>query len=124
MITPGVWFDYLFPELITIEENTIIGEEAGIATHEFLHQEYHVGPVHIGKGCLIGGRAGVLCGVRIGDGATISAMTLVHKHVPPGAFALGVPMKILRGQPERGTSERSQQPPPAEPSPDKVPVSV
>lgn len=37
--------------------------------------------------------ATVLPGVTIGDGAVISAMSLVHKDVGPGEFGAGVPLK-------------------------------
>jgi len=34
--------------------------------------------------------------VRIGDGATVSAMSLVNRDIPPGAMAGGVPARVLR----------------------------
>ncbi len=38
----------------------------------------------------------VLKGVRIGEGALISAMSLVRKDVPPHSLAAGIPAKILK----------------------------
>ncbi|MEC2008393.1 heptaprenylglyceryl phosphate O-acetyltransferase, partial [Bacillus subtilis] len=37
----------------------------------------------------------ILPGVKIGDGAVVSAGTLVHKDVPAGAFVGGNPMRII-----------------------------
>ncbi|GBE54886.1 putative lipopolysaccharide biosynthesis O-acetyl transferase WbbJ [archaeon BMS3Bbin15] len=42
----------------------------------------------------------VLPGVEIGDNSKISAMSLVNRDIPEGAFAGGVPIKILKGDKE------------------------
>lgn len=44
---------------------------------------------------MIGANTTILPGVEIGDGAVISAGTLVHKDVPPGAFVGGNPMRLI-----------------------------
>lgn len=89
--------DVFFPELIDVGENCIIGFNTVILGHEFLVGEWRIGPVKIGRDVLIGANSTILAGVVIGDGATIGAGTVVHKDVPPGAFAVGAPMQILRG---------------------------
>ena len=43
---------------------------------------------------MIGANTTILPGVTIGDGAVVSAGTLVHKDVPAGAFVGGNPMRI------------------------------
>jgi acetyltransferase-like isoleucine patch superfamily enzyme len=95
-IASGVTLDYFFPELIEIGPHTIVGMNAMILTHEFLHDRLRTGDVSIGAHCLIGANSTLLAGVSVGDGATVSAMSLVHKGVPVGAFAGGVPIQILR----------------------------
>jgi acetyltransferase-like isoleucine patch superfamily enzyme len=91
----GVTMDVFFPQLISIGDNTIIGYNTVILAHEFLIAELRTGPVEIGKGVMIGANATILPGVRIGDGATISACSLVNKDVPAGALAGGVPARLL-----------------------------
>lgn len=86
--------DIMFPEQITVGDHTIIGYNTTILAHEYLTDEYRVGPVEIGSRVMIGANTTILPGVRIGDGAVVSAMTLVNKDIPPGAFAGGNPMVI------------------------------
>jgi acetyltransferase-like isoleucine patch superfamily enzyme len=97
-IASGVTLDYFFPELIEIGENTIVGMDAMILTHEFLHDRLRTGKVTIGRNTLVGAQSMILAGVTVGAGAKISAMSLVHKSVPIGAFVGGNPLRILRHQ--------------------------
>jgi acetyltransferase-like isoleucine patch superfamily enzyme len=94
-IASGVTLDYFYPELIEIGDDTIVGMDAMILTHEFLHDRLRVGAVRVGRGVLVGANSTVLVGVSIGDGARISAMSLVHKSVPAGAFVGGNPLRVL-----------------------------
>ncbi len=87
-------FDVFFPQLISIGDNTIIGYNVTVLTHEFLVREYHKGPVEIGAGVLIGSNSTILPGVRIGDGAVVGAGSLVNRDIPPGALAAGVPARV------------------------------
>lgn len=87
--------DTMFPEHIYIGDNTIIGYNTTILAHEYLTEEYRIGDVKIGSHVMIGANTTILPGVTIGDGAIVSASTLVHKDVPPGAFVGGNPMQII-----------------------------
>src|SRR5699024_511514 len=87
--------DVMFPEKISVGDNSIIGYNTTILAHEYLIKEYRLGPVTIGSHVMIGANTTILPGVTIGDGAIVSAGTLVHKDVPPGVFAGGNPMKII-----------------------------
>ena len=93
--------DVFFPQLISIGDNTIIGFNTVILGHEFMTHEWRTGKVDIGKDVTIGANCTVLPGVRIGDGATVSAMSLVNKDVPAGAFVGGIPIKSLRRRTKR-----------------------
>ncbi len=90
-----VFPDLMFPELISVGNNTIIGFNTTILCHEYLVEEYRLGKVEIGDNVMIGANSTILPGVKIGDGAVVSAGTLVHRDVPPGAFAGGNPMRII-----------------------------
>jgi acetyltransferase-like isoleucine patch superfamily enzyme len=87
--------DIFYPELIEIGDNTIIGYNATILAHEYLIEKKRTGPVVIGKNVLIGANTTVLAGVVIGDGACISAGSLVNEDIPAGAFAGGVPARVI-----------------------------
>lgn len=95
-IALGVQFDIFFPENIEIGENTIIGYGATILSHEFLVKGLKTGPVKIGSNVLVGANSTVLAGVQIGDGATVSSMSLVNQDVRVGDFVGGVPARRLR----------------------------
>lgn len=90
-----VMLDVMFPEKISVGKNTVIGYNTTILAHEYLIKEYRLGTVEIGDEVLIGANSTILPGVTIGDGAIVSAGTLVHKDVPAGAFVGGNPMKII-----------------------------
>ncbi|WP_409251961.1 acyltransferase [Bacillus sp. SCS-153A] len=90
-----VMLDVMFPEKISVGRNTVIGYNTTILAHEYLIKEYRLGDVEIGSEVMIGANTTILPGIRIGDGAIVSAGTLVHKDVPPGAFVGGNPMKVI-----------------------------
>lgn len=94
-----VMMDTMFPERISIGSNSIIGYNTTILAHEYLIDEYRLGDVKIGSRVMIGANSTILPGVTIGDGAVVSAATLVNADVPAGAFVGGNPMRIIR-QPE------------------------
>lgn len=87
--------DTMFPERITVGDNTVIGFNTTILAHEYLIEEYRLGDVKIGSNVMIGANSTILPGIEIGDGAIVSAMTLVHKDVPAGTMVGGNPMQII-----------------------------
>lgn len=87
--------DVMFPEKITVGENSVIGYNTTILAHEYLIDEYRIGEVEIGKNVLIGANTTILPGVTIGDGAIVSAASLVHKDVAAGTFVGGNPMRVI-----------------------------
>jgi acetyltransferase-like isoleucine patch superfamily enzyme len=83
--------DVFWPELITLEDHCIVGYDAVLLCHEFLQEEYRTGEVVVGERAMIGTKAVVLPGVRIGAGAQVAANSLVTEDVPPGETWAGVP---------------------------------
>ncbi|MEH6941845.1 acyltransferase [Bacillus sp. JJ722] len=90
-----VMLDIMFPEKISVGRNTVIGYNTTILAHEYLIKEYRLGDVVIGSEVMIGANTTILPGITIGDGAIVSAGTVVHKDVPAGAFVGGNPMQII-----------------------------
>jgi len=91
----AVVLDAFFPEEISIGANSIIGYNTVILAHEYLRRQWRKGPVVIGRDVVIGANCTILPGVVIGDGAVVSAMSLVNKDVAPGAIVGGVPIRLL-----------------------------
>jgi acetyltransferase-like isoleucine patch superfamily enzyme len=90
-----VMLDVMFPEKICVGRNTVIGYNTTILAHEYLIKEYRLGDVIIGSEVMIGANSTIMPGITIGDGAIVSAGTLVHKDVPAGAFVGGNPMRVI-----------------------------
>jgi acetyltransferase-like isoleucine patch superfamily enzyme len=91
-----VMLDIFFPQDITLGADCVIGYSSTILCHEVTRREWLRGPVWIGRDATIGANTTILPGVVIGDGATVSAMSLVNRDVPPGAFVGGVPIRMIR----------------------------
>jgi acetyltransferase-like isoleucine patch superfamily enzyme len=92
----GVQFDIFFPELITLEDNCLLGYNATILCHEFLVKELRTGPVVIGENAMIGANSTLLPGVRVGRNASVSAMSLVNRNVKDRELVQGVPIKGVK----------------------------
>ncbi|MCM3567442.1 DapH/DapD/GlmU-related protein [Neobacillus mesonae] len=90
-----VMLDVMFPEKIRVGRNTVIGYNTTILAHEYLIKEYRLGDVVIGDAVMIGANTTIMPGITIGDGAIVSAGTLVHKDVPSGSFVGGNPMRMI-----------------------------
>jgi acetyltransferase-like isoleucine patch superfamily enzyme len=90
-----VMVDVFFPERISIGNNSIIGYNSTLLTHEYLIKEYRLGDIRIGSDVMIGANVTILPGVTIGDGAVVAAGSVVHRDVEPGAFVGGNPIRII-----------------------------
>jgi len=87
--------DVFWPELITVEDDAIVGYDATLLCHEFLQDEYRTGEVVVGERAMIGAGAIVLPGVTIGADAQVAANSLVTEDVPPGTTVAGIPAEPL-----------------------------
>ncbi|MCG8589059.1 MAG: hypothetical protein MJE66_07180 [Proteobacteria bacterium] len=95
-ISIGTLFDFAFPELISIGDRAVVGQSVKIATHEITTQTVRIGRVEIGEMALIGSRAIVRCGYRIGPGAVVGAGAVVTRDVQELEFVGGAPLRHLK----------------------------
>ena len=86
--------ELLYPELVEIGDNSVIGYNVTILTHEMLVDHWRLGKVQIGKNCVIGANTTIMPGVRIADNTIVSAHSLVNKDV--SGFVGGVPTRPLK----------------------------
>jgi acetyltransferase-like isoleucine patch superfamily enzyme len=91
-----VTLDIFYPSLVTVGEDAVVGYNTTILCHEYSANWYRVGPVVIERRATIGANCTLLPGVVVGEGATVSAMSLVNRDVPPGELWGGVPARPLR----------------------------
>ena len=91
-----VTLDIFYPHMITIEEDAIVGFRSTILCHEYAAEFYRTGPVVIKRRATIGANTTLLPGVVVGEGATVSAMSLVNRDIPAGELWGGVPVRKLR----------------------------
>jgi acetyltransferase-like isoleucine patch superfamily enzyme len=94
-ISTDVWIDPTFPQLLTIEDDVMVGVGVKIALHEFRPREFRAGRVIIRKGAVVGGFALIGHGVEIGEGAVVAGGAAVGRDVPPGKLAIGNPARIM-----------------------------
>jgi acetyltransferase-like isoleucine patch superfamily enzyme len=87
--------DVFWPELITLGDDVVVGYDSVLLCHEFLQDEYRTGEVVVGDRAMIGAKAVILPGVRIGEGAQVAANSLVTRDVPEGATVAGVPARPM-----------------------------
>ncbi len=94
-IAAEVWIDPVFPELLTVEDDVMIGYGVKIALHEFGRNRFRAGRVIIRRGAIIGGFALLGHGVEIGENAVVGGGAVVGRDVPGGMMAVGNPARVF-----------------------------
>jgi acetyltransferase-like isoleucine patch superfamily enzyme len=89
------------PEMIIIEDNSIITARVTILEHDNSYYytgrgDVKIGVVRIGKGSFVGIGSVIMPGISVGDNAIIGSLSFVNKDVPPNAIFAGNPARILR----------------------------
>lgn len=95
-ISPETEFDPFYPDLISIDDNVLIGWKINILCHEFTDKHIRLGRVHFGEGCLIGAFSSIRSGVKIGKHAIIAMDSFVNKDIPDYELWGGVPAKFIK----------------------------
>jgi acetyltransferase-like isoleucine patch superfamily enzyme len=97
---------------VTIEDEVFIGHgvlfindrypRATSGGHLQSGDEWQVTPTLIKRGASIGSGVVILCGVTVGEKATVGAGAVVTRDVPDNAVVAGVPARLFRSG-NRGT---------------------
>lgn len=95
-IGPDEYIDPLFCDLITIEDNVLIGWGGGIDAHEIMLDYYRVGRTTIKKGAVMGGFAFLRNGCTIGENAVLALLSYAHQDVPADVIMGGIPAKLIK----------------------------
>src|SRR5213080_4977400 len=93
-------------EGVTLEEEVFIGHGVMFINDRFpratnadgtlqTEADWKCVPTIVRRGASIGSNATILCGVEIGEGATVGAGSVVTKNVPAGAVVAGNPARII-----------------------------
>lgn len=96
----------LYPELISIGDNTVVASEVVFATHDVTHVvlrnlyleddfQERIGCISVGRNCFIGSRSIIMYDVSIGDNCIVGAGSFVNKDIPDGTVVAGVPAKFI-----------------------------
>lgn len=88
--------DPIFPELIKIEDNVIIGWGTKLFTHEFTLDTFRIGSIVVCSNSMVGEFSVVRPGVKIGRNSMIAAMSFVNEDVGDNVLEGGVPIHIIK----------------------------
>lgn len=97
-------------EGVTIEDECFIGHHVCFINDRYpratsdtgelqSEADWEVVPTRVCRGAAIGSGAAIMCGVTIGERATIGAGAVVTRDVPAGQTVAGVPARQLHQQP-------------------------
>lgn len=98
LVMPSVFLDLTHGWMIAIGDRTRLARDVRVFTHDASAQRDldhgRVGPVTIGRDCLIAERATILPGVTIGDRVMVGAGSVVTGDLPSNSRAMGVPARV------------------------------
>lgn len=92
-ISPGVIIDFLLPQLITLEDEVVLGLDAIVVGHIYTPDRIVVGRALVRRRGLVGGR-GILAVNEIGEEGVLGAASWPIRPIPPGHIGIGVPATL------------------------------
>jgi acetyltransferase-like isoleucine patch superfamily enzyme len=99
-ISKSAIIDRAHPKGVHIGDNTRVLVEAMILAHDYSRgalEGYNMWcDTYIGKNCVIGGRAMIMPGVKIGDHVYVAGGAVVSRDVPDHCIVAGNPARIMR----------------------------
>jgi len=100
---------------VVIHKDTLLGSNVMIIDHDHgdssledaaIHPSkrklHSKGPIEIGERCWLGENVVVLSGVKIGNGTTVGANSVVTRDLPENCVAAGVPAKVIKMKTNKG----------------------
>lgn len=86
------------PELITIGDEAIIGQDSVITAHAIVSGAIILRPVRIAPRATVGVNAVIMPGVEVGEGAVVTAGAVVtmDTRIPPGELWGGIPARKIK----------------------------
>jgi acetyltransferase-like isoleucine patch superfamily enzyme len=110
-IAHPIYFDRLFPWLITIEDHVTLSPYVAVITHDASLQHYtgqtRIGRVIIRERVQVGVGAVLLPGAIIGEDSVIGANAVVSREVPAGSMVVGNPAEVSPLKPVVGFQRAS-----------------
>ncbi|MBK8576353.1 MAG: hypothetical protein IPN90_11985 [Elusimicrobia bacterium] len=101
IVLNGQLFD---PYLLEVGDEVVVGQDAVILPHRWVGGRLLLGPVRLGRGAVVGARAVLDPGVRVGDHAMVKAMS----HVESGSVIEN--NEVWAGVPARRSSVKGKSP--------------
>lgn len=99
-ISKSAIIDRAHPKGVHIGDNTRILIEAMVLAHDYSRgalEGYSMWcDTYIGKNCVIGGRAMIMPGVKIGDHVYVAGGSVVSREVPDHCIVAGNPARVVR----------------------------
>jgi|GEM_PF-148722 len=93
--------DTIYPELIMIEDNVIIGWGSKLYTHEFTLNSARIGTIHFKSHSMLGEWSVVRPGICFGKNSLVAAMSFVNRDVPDDFIEGGVPIHVIHYNKEK-----------------------
>jgi len=99
VIEPTAGIDPIYPYLISIGDNCVIGANVRLFAHDattvaWIDDYIRVGKIDIKDNCFISANSMIMPGVTIGPNVLVGAGSLVARDVPPNSCVAGIPARF------------------------------